>query len=397
MFTVFSKAGCGWCRKAKDLLEAKTLEYSETSCEDIADLRTRLGPFASKGIESFPAIFDASGKYVGGYVHLRDRVDEPILAPTMQRYSAFPVEHPDIYELYKKALASFWTADEITLTKDAADFQELTRDEQHFIKHVLGFFAGSDGVVNENLDTNFYQEIQAADSRQFLAYQAFNEAEHSRTYGMLIDSLVKDAEERDILFGAIEKVPAVARKAEWAMKWMDPGKNGFAERLLGFMCVEGILFSGSFCAIFWVKQAHPGKMPGLSLSNQFISRDEALHCQHAALVYSKLRHKLSETRVHEIFKGAVDAEKAFILEAVPCTLIGMNPRLMSEYVEFVADSLLADIGYSAAYGTKNPFSWMEAISLDGKTNFFESRVSEYSRAGVMTSVDSSVFDLDLDF
>lgn len=396
MYIVLAKPGCDYCDKAKDLLSSLDIPAEIIECSNLDDARRRLGMLTPPTLSTFPIIIEKeSKKLIGGYDQLRDALAETILKPSYERFSAFPVRHPCIYELYKRAVASFWTADEIALTKDADDFTKLDPDEQHFIKHVLAFFASSDGIVNENLLDNFGIEVQVPESRQFYAYQAFNEAEHNRTYGLLIDALIRDVDEREKVFNAIVHVPAVKRKAEWALKWLDPTKRSFAERLLAFMCVEGILFSGSFCAIFWLKRRHPGLMPGLSLSNQFISRDEALHCQHAAALYDLLEHKLPVERVHAIVSEAVENEKAFINEAVPCALIGMSAESMSQYIEFVADSLLADIGIPPIYGSTNPFPWMEAIGLDGKTNFFENRVSEYTRAGVMS--DNTGFSLDAEF
>lgn len=394
---IFAKESCEYCVKAKELLNERDIPYTVVVCESLDDLRQKAGPFLPPTIKSFPVILDEhTGTCIGGYVQLRDHLTEPLLQESLTRFSAFPVEYPRLYDLYKRAVASFWTADEISLSQDAHDFQELPSDEQHFLKHVLAFFASSDGIVNENLMKNFALEVQIAESRQFYAYQTFNEAEHNRTYGLLIDSLIKDIDERDRLFNAIVHIPAVKAKAEWSLKWLDPSTRSFAERLVAFLCVEGILFSGSFCAIFWLKKHRLGKLPGLSLSNQFISRDEALHCEHAAELYTLLESKLPVGRVHEIVREAVDGEKAFILEAVPCTLVGMNAGLMSQYIEYVADSLLADIGVPPLFGTKNPFPWMQNIALDGKTNFFENRVSEYSRAGVM-GTNSTGFALDEDF
>lgn len=395
-YTIFSKDGCVYCDKAKELFETRGIIPRTVTCSSLQDLREKLGPFCPPKVSTFPFIVGPHGKVIGGYEQLCDSLEEPMLQEDISRFSAFPIEHQDVFDIYLKSISSFWTADEISLRQDATDFQFLSRDEQHFIKHVLAFFASSDGIVNENLLSNFSKEIQLAEARQMYAFQAFNEAEHNRTYGMLIDALISDPIERDTLFNAISRVPAVRKKAAWAMKWLDPTTNRFAERLVAFNCVEGILFSGSFCAIFWLKRQHRGKMPGLSLSNQFISRDEALHCEHAAILYRKLRRKLSQDAVERIVGEAVANEKEFINEAVPCSLVGMNAELMSAYIEFVADRLLVDLGHSKMYNTPNPFSWMELISLEGKTNFFESRVSEYSRAGV-NDPSKDVFQFDDDF
>ena len=397
MYTIYSKVGCSYCDAAKKRLDERGYTVREIQCDSLEDLREKLGPFAPSTLATFPFIVGPNATVIGGYQQICDALDEPLLQDSLARFSAFPVEHQDIFDLYTKAVACFWTADEITLRQDATDFQALSHDEQHFLKCVLGFFAQSDGIVNENLLGNFSNEVKIAEARQFYAFQAFNEAEHNRTYGMLIDALITDPTERDHLFNAIIHVPAVKKKAAWAMKWLDPVSRRFAERLVAFNCVEGILFSGSFCAIFWLKKTHRGKMPGLSLSNQFISRDEGLHCQHAAMLYRKLHRKLSQRDVEAIVGEAVANEKEFILEAIPCSLMGMNADLMSKYIEFVADRLLVDLGHSKMYFTDNPFPWMELISLDGKTNFFEQRVSEYQRAGIMDKSPSDVFALDDDF
>jgi ribonucleotide reductase beta subunit family protein with ferritin-like domain len=389
MFVVYSKDACTYCDRAKALLKLRGLEFVDKPGRDVR---------AKFGASTYPVIVGPDNAVIGGYEALQDQLEEPILQKSLARFSAFPVEHADIYDLYKKAVAGFWTADELVLSQDATDFAEkLTDNERHFLKHVLAFFASSDGIVNENLLGNFSQEVQLAEARLFYAYQAFNEAEHSRAYGMLIDSLIKDPIERDQLFNAIFHVPAVQKKSAWAMKYLHRPTRRFAERLVAFLCVEGILFSGSFCAIFWMKHTHPGLMPGLSLSNQWISRDEALHCDHAALLYKKLRRALSQDQVEAIVKEAVENEIEFINDAVPCRLIGMNAELMTEYIKFVADRLLQDLGYSKAYSAKNPFPWMQTICLEGKTNFFESRVSEYQRAGVLETGGGAKFSLCDDF
>lgn len=395
-YTVFTKPGCGYCDKANELFEKHGHTPRFIECTSIQDLRDKMGPFAMPSVASFPFIIGPRGKVIGGYDQLYDTFEEPILKEDTSRFSVFPIKHEDVFDIYKKSVGCFWTADEISLRDDAIEFQSLSRDEQHFIKHVLAFFASSDGIVNENLLGNFAKEVQLAEARQMYAFQAFNEAEHNRTYGMLIDAIIKDPVERDTLFNAITHVPAVRKKAAWAMKWLDPLANRFAERLVAFNCVEGILFSGSFCAIFWLKRQHRGKMPGLSLSNQFISRDEGLHCEHAAMLYKKLNRRLSQTDVERIVGEAVKNEKEFITEAIPCALIGMNSALMSKYIEFVADRLLTGLGHEKMFFAENPFSWMELLSLYGHSNFFEHRVSEYSRAGI-NDPDADTFTVDDDF
>ena len=304
-------------------------------------------------------------------------MSDPILTPSTSRFTTFPIRYPDLWALYKKAIGSFWTVEEIDLGADLKDWEKLSRDEQHFIKTVLAFFAASDGIVMENIDLNFSKDTQIPEARSFYAYQSFNESIHSETYSLMIDKLVKDPEEKQTLFKAIETVPAVKRKAEWALKWMGPGAS-FAQRLIAFACVEGIFFSGSFCAIFWLKKR--GLMPGLSFSNELMSRDEGLHQEFAVTLYSNLQTKLDDNTIFQIVVEALDIEKEFITEALPCRLIGMDSESMNEYIMFVARRLLTQLGVTRhKIMASNPFDWMENISLEGKTNFFEKRVGEYSK------------------
>jgi ribonucleoside-diphosphate reductase beta chain len=295
--------------------------------------------------------------------------------------------------MYKKAEASFWTAEEIDLSQDQKDWDNLNDGERHFISHVLAFFAASDGIVNENLAINFMQEVQLPEARCFYGFQIMMENIHSETYSLLIDTYIKKQSEKDYLFNALETVPCVKKKGEWALKWIN--SEEFVERLIAFAAVEGIFFSGSFCSIFWLKKR--GLMPGLTFSNELISRDEGLHCDFACLLYSMLNNKLPESRVHEIIRNAVEIEQEFVTDALPVDLIGMNAKLMSQYIEFVADRLLVSLGCSKIYNATNPFDFMEMISLQGKTNFFEKRVGEYQKAGVMGDKDKNVFSLDEDF
>ncbi|MBK9477414.1 MAG: ribonucleotide-diphosphate reductase subunit beta [Bacteroidetes bacterium] len=319
---------------------------------------------------------------------------EPILKENKDRFVLFPIKHRDIWEMYKKAEASFWTAEEIDLSPDGQDWEnKLTPDEKHFIKHVLAFFAASDGIVNENLAVNFMNEVQYPEARCFYGFQIMMENIHSETYSLLIDTYIKDAKEKDGLFHAIETLDCVKKKAEWALKWI--GSGSFAERLIAFAAVEGIFFSGSFCSIFWLKKR--GLMPGLSFSNELISRDEGLHCDFACLLYEQLQNKLAPSRVSEIIKNAVEIEKEFVTDALPVRLIGMNADLMCQYIEFVADRLLVALGCPKVYNAANPFDFMELISLQGKTNFFEKRVAEYQKSGVMGKKEDNVFTLDEDF
>lgn len=295
--------------------------------------------------------------------------------------------------MYKKAEASFWTAEEIDLSQDQKDWENLNDGERHFISHVLAFFAASDGIVNENLAINFMQEVQLPEARCFYGFQIMMENIHAETYSLLIDTYIKKQSEKDYLFNALETVPCVKKKGEWALKWIN--SENFTERLIAFAAVEGIFFSGSFCSIFWLKKR--GLMPGLTFSNELISRDEGLHCDFACLLYSMLNEKLPESRVHEIIRDAVEFEKEFVTDALPVDLIGMNAKLMSQYIEFVADRLLVSLGCNKIYNATNPFDFMEMISLQGKTNFFEKRVGEYQKAGVMGDKDKNVFSLDEDF
>jgi ribonucleotide reductase beta subunit family protein with ferritin-like domain len=303
-------------------------------------------------------------------------MEDPILAPSLSRFTTFPVRYSDLWDLYKKAVGSFWTVEEIDLAGDLKDWDKLSSDEQHFIKMVLAFFAASDGIVMENIDMNFSKDVQIAEARSFYAYQGFNESIHSETYSLMIDKLVRDPEEKAKLFRAIETSLAVKQKAEWALKWMQPD-SPFAQRLAAFACVEGIFFSGSFCAIFWLKKR--GLMPGLSFSNELISRDEGLHQEFAVRLFTHLLDKPSQSTIVDIVRSAVDIEKMFILEALPCKLIGMDSAEMSRYIEFVADRLLVQLGCPKVWNSENPFDWMETISLEGKTNFFEKRVGDYSK------------------
>src|SRR5579872_3919037 len=320
--------------------------------------------------------------------------NEVLLRENKDRFVILPINYPRVWEMYKKHEASFWTAEEIDLGSDLQDWAKLNDGERHFISHVLAFFAASDGIVNENLAVNFMSEVQLPEARCFYGFQIMMENIHSETYALLIDTYIKDPAEKDRLFHAIDTVPCVGKKAEWALKWISNGT--FAERLIAFAAVEGIFFSGSFCSIFWLKKR--GKMPGLTFSNELISRDEGLHCDFACLLYSMLKGKLSQEVVHEIIQQAVKVEKEFVCESLPVDLIGMNSRLMNDYIEFVADRLLDALGVEKIWRTKNPFEWMEMISLQGKTNFFEKRVGEYQKAGVMkTAAEPQTFTLDLDF
>ena len=320
--------------------------------------------------------------------------EEPILKENQNRFVLFPIKHTKVWEMYKKQVASFWTAEEIDLERDFVDWQKLTKDERHFIKYVLAFFAASDGIVLENLVEKFCSEIQIPEARCFYGFQIAIENIHAETYSLLIDTYIKDENERTFLFNAIQNIPVISKKASWAMRWIN-NENCFAERLVAFAAVEGILFSGSFCAIFWLKKR--SLMPGLTFSNELISRDEGLHTDFACLLYNMLNNKLHQETVYHIISEAVEIEKEFISEAIPVDLIGINSDLMKEYIEFVADRLIYALGYAKLYKANNPFEWMELISLQGKTNFFEKRVGEYQKANVMTGKEDRAFTLDADF
>ena len=311
------------------------------------------------------------------------------------RFVLFPIKQPEIWDMYKKAEACFWTAEELDLAHDHKDWEKMTDNERHFVSHVLAFFAASDGIVNENLASNFSGEVQSAEARCFYGFQIAIENIHSEVYSLLIDTYVKDPEQKAHLLNAIETVPCVQKKAQWALKWCNADLASFAERLVAFAAVEGIFFSGSFCAIFWLKKR--GLMPGLSFSNELISRDEGMHCDFACLLYSKLVNRLPAERVYEIINNAVEIECEFVSEALSVELIGMNSGMMQTYIKFCADRLLVALGYEKTYNVTNPFDWMDMISLQGKTNFFEKRVSEYSKSGVGVDAEKQVIAFDEDF
>ena len=316
--------------------------------------------------------------------------NEPLLTESEDRYVMFPIQDDDIWKMYKKQMDCFWRAEELDLSKDLAHWNKLTKNEQHFIKMVLAFFAASDGIVLENLGMRFMSEVQLSEARAFYGFQIMMENIHSESYSLLIDTYIKEKEEKTKLFKALENFECIKKKGDWAIKWINDKRSSFATRLIAFACVEGIFFSGAFCAIYWLKKR--GLMPGLTFSNELISRDEAMHTEFAILLYSKLRNKTSKKKVYELIKEAVEIEKEFICEALPCRLIGMNSDKMSQYIEFVADRLIVQLGYNKIYNASNPFDFMEMISLEGKTNFFEKRVSDYS----LSNGDQNLSSLDLD-
>jgi len=322
--------------------------------------------------------------------------DEPLFKENPNRFVIFPIKWPQIWSMYKKALASIWTVEELDLSKDHNDWEKLNENERYFIENILAFFAASDGIVNENLVERFCNDIQVPEAKCFYGFQIAMENIHSETYSLLIDTLVKDSSKKQSLFNAIETIPSVKRKAEWALKWIQDKNSNYATRLIAFAAVEGIFFSGAFCSIFWLKKR--GLMPGLTCSNELISRDEALHTEFAILIYSLLQNKLDKNIVTEIIMDAVSIEKEFITESIPCKLIGMNADMMTEYIEFVADRLLVQLGYTKIYNSNNPFAFMDMISMEGKTNFFEKRVTEYSKAGVgLEDTNNKEICLDADF
>ena len=318
---------------------------------------------------------------------------EPLLTPDDSRYVMFPIKDNDIWKMYKKSVDSFWVPQECDLSRDLGDWEKLSKDEKHFISMVLAFFASSDGIVLENLAVRFISDVQLAEARAFYGFQIAIENIHSEMYSLLIDTYIKDKQERDKLFNALDHFPCIQKKADWARKWINDNRSSFAARLVAFAVVEGIFFSSSFASIYWIKKR--GLMPGLTFSNELISRDEALHTEFAILLYTKLQKKLSKKRIYDIVSEAVEIEKEFILEAIPCRMIGMNSKLMSQYIEFVADRLCVQLGYDKIYNSANPFDFMELISVETKVNFFERTNSEYSLAN--KKVDANVFDFNASF
>jgi ribonucleotide reductase beta subunit family protein with ferritin-like domain len=383
---ILSKDGCTYCEHAVTLCREYDLEYKQTKV-DKTELKERCGTHAS----TYPQIF-MNDVLVGDFFEFQEFLEEaePMLLPTLSRFTVFPIKHENLWAMYKKAQMSNWTAEEIDFSKDMDDWDGLSDNEKHFIKYILAFFAGSDGIVFENINNNFADEIQLTEARSFYAYQCHNEMVHGETYSKLIDKYIKSSTEKNQLFEAIKTIPCIERKAKWAMKWFSK-ERPFAERLLAFACVEGIFFSGSFCAIFWLKKR--GLLPGLCFSNELISRDEGMHQEFAVEVFNMLKNKPSASVIEEIIRDAVSIEKEFITDALPCSLIGMNSDKMIEYIEYVADRLAKQVGHDKIWNTKNPFDFMENISLDGKTNFFEKRVGDYGKM----DEDSTNIEFDEDF
>lgn len=382
--TLFVKPGCTRCDPVRSLLRSLGVPVCVVTLNGLDEV-----PEGDPNVlRSFPVLREPDGTLLG-FEAIRDAYHEPILMENPDRFVLFPVQYPDLYKRYKQAEASFWVAEELDLSKDLADWLSLTSDERYYLSNILAFFAGSDGIVNENLAMNFCTEIQIPEARAFYTYQQFNETVHSETYSILIDTYITDPAEKSRLFRGIQTIPSVKAKAEWAQTWIR-NEAPFAQRLVAFACVEGILFSSSFCAIFWIKKR--GKLPGLCFSNSLISRDEGMHQDFATALYRHLRFKLDEATIHRIVSGAVDTEIEFVTQSLPCRLIGMNADLMVQYVRFVADSLLQDLGCKPLYGVSNPFDFMQQLDLSLKSNFFEARVSEYAKHGVMNPDTEFTFD-----
>lgn len=390
--TVLSKNGCIQCEKSIQNLDKLGIQY----VKKIVD-KPKLIELCGKRVSTYPQIL-VDGEHIGDNFDLEEYIEEnfePILAPSSARFTAFPIKYQELWDLYKKAQGSFWTAEEIDFSQDIQDWEKLSTNERHFIKTVLAFFAASDGIVFENVNCNFVKEVQIPEARAFYGYQEYNEQIHSETYSLLIEKYIRDPEEKDKLFRAIDTVPCVQKKAQWAMKWFDKSLP-FSHRLFAFACVEGIFFSGSFCAIFWLKKR--GLLPGLCFSNELISRDEGLHQEFALKLFSMLKNRPNIQTIHNIVKSAVECEKEFIIDALPCKLIGMNDELMGKYIEFVADRILKQVGCPSIWNTENPFDFMENICLDGKTNFFEKRVGDYGKSAVGISESENVISFnDEDF
>lgn len=393
MFILFGKSGCEMCHVVKRILKTQGVDYTYNEIGSLMKAQLICGEEYEEdilGIKEFP--FGFVDGTIMDIQKLKERVIEPVLYPN-QRYTLFPIQYHDIYTLYKKSRASFWQPEEVDLSKDYEDLEKMSDSSKRFLYYVLAFFASADGIVLENLGSRFIQEVKVEESVAFYGMQTGIEAIHSEMYSLLIDAYVKDSNEKQRLFNGIENIPSIKNKGKWAQKWLSSNRS-FAERLVAFACVEGIMFSGSFCAIFWLKKQ--GLMPGLSFANELISRDEGLHTEHAVMLYKHLKFPLDQKAVYEIVMESVENEKQFIIESLDCKLIGMNANLMSEYIEFIADVLVKSLGYDAIYNVSCPFDFMENISLNGKTNFFEKRVGEYAKAGVMTD-NTQVFEFEDDF
>ena len=398
MYIINSKDNCPQCTSLVSILDESNINYKIVKYKNLMDLRNNsdIDEDIIIDIGSFPISYCQESDLYLSYTDMLRKYDEPLLKKNNDRFTIYPIMYNDIFQMYKKARASYWQPEEISLKDDMNDWNNLSKDERFFISNVLAFFSASDGIVNENLNLNFGEEIQFPEARAFYTFQSAIETVHSETYGLLLDKYIQNPTEKLHLQRGIQTIDSVKKKAEWALEWTNSNRC-FAERLIAFACVEGVMFSGSFCAIFWLKKRN--LLPGLSFSNELISRDEGLHTEFAVLLYNNyIKHKLSEETVHKIIKDAVFCEKKFIIESIPCKLIGLNSDFMSQYIEYVADRLLVQLNYKKIWNSQLPdsFDFMENISLSGKTNFFEKRVGEYAKAGVMSS-DNNVFDLDADF
>lgn len=393
--TIFSKGNCSNCNIIKNVFKVQGLQFNTENVKNLYEVDKyckNLGhEFEFDDITVFPCML-YENKLLS-FDDIKNTLVEPILYPYEDRYTLFPIKHDNIYQKLKQSRASFWNPEEIDFSKDYSDWKTLDDNTRQFIKYVLAFFAAADGFVLENLSLRFQNEVQIPEATHCYAVQSAIEAIHSETYSLLIDTYVKDPIEKHKLFQGVNTILSIGQKSQWVTTWINSDKS-FAERLVAFACVEGIMFSGSFCAIFYLK--HKGLMPGLAFANELISRDEGLHTEHGVELFHLLKFKPSEQIVHDIVKGAVVHEKKFIIESLQSRLIGMNDELMQQYIEFVADRLLMQLGYSKLFDVTNPFDWMEKISLNGKTNFFEKRVGEYQKSGVMTQ-NNKVFEMDDDF
>jgi ribonucleoside-diphosphate reductase subunit M2 len=394
MSVLFSKKNCSQCDIVKNLLSQLDIDFEISLCYNLGDVYRVISGDDDTCFSSFPILLDVDGTYLE-YDDILIKYNEPLLTINNNIDTIFPIQHPDLWNAYEKAVASFWTVKEIDFHQDEADWKKMSDNEKYFIKHILAFFSSADGIVNTNLANNFSSEVQFSEARAFYSYQQFNETIHSETYSLLIDRYITDPDEKMYLFQAVHNIPSIQKKANWCRSYIDRNNcRSFAKRLIAFACVEGILFSGAFCSIFWLKKR--GLMPGLCFSNELISRDEGSHLDFAVMLFNKLNFKPSVTDVHSIVTEAVNHEKEFIIDSIPCGLIGMNSTLMSSYVEYVADRFLQSIGYQPIWNSKNPFDFMENISVQGKTNFFEKKVGEYSLSNALSSDDNS-FALDAEF
>lgn len=407
---VYSKKDCIFCTLTENYLKSKKINYEVKSEYDIGELMSKTGS------KTFPQVF-VDQTYIGGYDELRKlrlndatehrlkEIKKEVVEPMTvedQEYDRFILfdgkkekEYADVFELYKREVSSFWTTEEVDLNQDLVQWENSTDDEKHFIKMILAFFASLDEVVMENISVNFGEEIKNPIVRNHFVTQNFFESIHAEMYSILIQTYVKDVKEQKRILKSAQTMPVISKKIAWVESWMNPETTSLAERLVAFLALEGIQFSAAFCAIYWLKSQ--GRYPGLCFANLLISRDEALHAEASAMLYKHLEHKLSTKRVHEIISSAVDIEKVFIQDALPIRLIGMNVDTMSEYLEYIADFWLTNLGYDRLYNTKNPYPWMELIGMEGKTNFFENKVSEYSKSGVLVDEEEQVFSLDADF